>query len=35
VTPTVKSGIAPANFAMTDWKSFDVRFGSMLLKKSS
>ena len=28
VTPTVKSGIAPANFAMTDWESFDVRFGS-------
>ena len=23
VTPTVKSGIAPANFAMTDWESFD------------
>lgn len=28
MTPTVKSGIAPANFAMTDWESFDVRFGS-------
>ena len=27
MTPTVKSGIAPANFAMTDWESFDVRFG--------
>ena len=24
----MKSGIAPANFAMTDWESFDVRFGS-------
>src|SRR3954471_2500147 len=22
VTPTVKAGIAPANFAMTDWESF-------------
>jgi hypothetical protein len=28
IMPTVKSGIAPANFAMTDWESFDVRFGS-------
>jgi len=27
MTPTVKSGIAPANFSMTDWESFDVRFG--------
>jgi hypothetical protein len=27
MTPRVKSGIAPANFAMTDWESFDVRFG--------
>jgi hypothetical protein len=34
VTPTVKSGIAPANFAMTDWESFDVRFGSFATEAS-
>lgn len=28
MTPTVKSGIAPATFAMTDRESLDVRFGS-------
>ena len=28
MTRTVKSGIGPANFAMADWESFDVRFGS-------
>src|SRR5262245_31051655 len=28
MTTRVKSGIAPANLAMTDWESFDVRFGS-------
>jgi hypothetical protein len=27
MTPTVKWGIAPANFSMTDWESFDVPFG--------
>jgi len=27
MTPTVKSGITSANFAMTDWQSFDVHFG--------
>jgi hypothetical protein len=24
MTPTVKSGIAAANFAMTDWESFGI-----------
>jgi len=28
MTPTVKSGLASAKFSMTDWESFDVRFGS-------
>ena len=35
ITPTVKSGIAPANFAMTDWESFDVRFGARLCENSN
>jgi hypothetical protein len=29
MTPTVKSGIATANVAMTDWESFNVRLGHL------